>query len=380
VAQPYITINDYNGKRAVFSKPGSNAAKKLLEHTTLQDGIGWGWKGYLKDRLIKPDEDKGTFDDVDDLKKALAIAYPPPSEKKKEKSEKKKAIKRVHQENLDKIDPKKVPPGKRIRTVSYKGSTRYNNAFFQTQTHQTNVTNLETNFHTTDKGQVHDLTVNNPFQSVFALYGANFPNNAKGAMLDDVWHPMRGGALGPPPTFRTVPFTEVEDRLKLTVANDDGAYQIGEPSNSTALRSLELTRFPENVIPTVMRGQMVTGNLLTQNYEHDPTGQYALYEMPNATKGLSGENSLMDQNTYNIYQQTITLPQNTVLGFNPHLLPQNTPLSTIGSFQTALTNYISDPKKETQNALTREGFRVQRANVGHYVQTPPGSPYTPNLY
>ena len=380
VVQRFITINDYNGKQKVFRQPFAAATDKLIEKIkntpNIRAKVGRGWHGTLREDYIRPHSEQGPFTNLNALITKLGVDHPPSSVKNQQKNEAKSVIKRKHQEELDKVDSKKANKGKRIRHVSYKGSKKYNTLYGNTQHHQTNITNLEDTFRLTNKGQVHDLTTGNEFQSVYAMNTANLPHNTKGTKLERVYMPTNKSPYPPPPT-RTVPFEMVDDRLKLTVASDEGSYKIGEESNSTILVALELTRLEEDNIPTLMRRQLVQNNVLSRNYEHDPTGKFALYEVPQATKPNNKLNSLIDQNTWNIYEEIQKVPnfQNLELGLNVNSLPPTTRRATVGSFVTAMNEYEKNPNKETQNNLTKQGFYAQRGNMGYHCDTPPGSPY-----
>lgn len=380
VVQRFITINDYNGEKVVFRQPFAALTEELIK--TIKDTpnskarVGRGWQGALRENYIRPHSEQGPFANVNALIKALAKDHPPPTQKRLQKNEERRVLKRKHDEQLKKVNTKVANKGKRIRRVSYKGGKKYNDEYAKTQHHKTNVTNLENTFRPTNKGQVHDLTTGNEFQSVYAMKTANLPPNTKGTKLENVYMPTHVSPFPPIPT-RTVPFEMVDDRLRLTTASDDGSYKTGEESNSSMLVALELTRLEEDNLPTLMRHELVQHNVLSRNYEHDPIGKFALYEVPKANKPNNQLNSLVDQNTWNTYEEIQKVPnfQNIELGLNVNSLPPTTKRATVGSFVTAMNEYEKNPNKETQNNLTKQGFYAQRGNMGFHCDTPPGSPF-----
>lgn len=68
-----LTIDDYNGKKAVFTQPFSQAAKTLEEDLEKTNRLGHGWKTALKG-LIK--EGDHTYATVDKLAEKLEGEYP----------------------------------------------------------------------------------------------------------------------------------------------------------------------------------------------------------------------------------------------------------------------------------------------------------------
>lgn len=350
--------------------------KEIKKVPDLGAKIGPGWVKKLRYDFVKPNDDMGTFADINALIVRLAQEAPPISEKKRIKNKERSDRKRKHEQLVKNVNTTYATHGKRIRDVSYKGAQKYNVEYLKTQHHLTNVTNLQNTFHTTPTGQVHDLTTGNEYQSMIAFSNANLPQNTRGATLEGVYMPTHMSVF-PPPVPQHGPYGIVPDRLRLTTASDDGSYKTGVVSDSTILGALELNRFLEDVYPTLMRDQLVGHNVITSDFEHDPVGKYALYEVPLATKPTPQVNSLINQNTWNIYQDVKQLPDphDIVLGRNVHMLDPQTNFSTLGDFFDAMDEYEKNPNKETQNNLTRQGFYAQRGNMGYHCDTPPGSPF-----
>lgn len=370
----------FNVKKSKSSSTYWRSADRLI--AAFQDkGLKRGWVGHV--RKIVGESHKYKFNTLKDLLAELVKTYPLVDENRKRKREEKNEIAKSHKTNLDNIDTKLSPPGKKIRLGSLVGMNKLNEGFFNSNIFDQNVKSLTSNYTETETGgRSLELNTGNIYQSQFVLSKAPLDDNVMGAYLEGNYYRVNDG-LGESEGIRKNPFVEISTRDKRTVVYGEGAYKPGH-TVSKELSTFENVRLGENSTPFVFRHMLVQEGEIDPKDEFDPIGKYALSEIPRATKGEKLNNQLQDQNSYRIFEQLQQLDHSMVIGSNVDNLPKGTNTATIESYLDSYKQVTTKHTKETQNEFHKQNFYIARSNFGPFYDkkkkkfvpsTPPGSPF-----
>ena len=370
-----FTVKNSNSDRTY-----SKSADRLI--AAFEDkGLKKGWVGHL--RKMVGDSTKYRFATLKDLLTELIKTYPLADANKKRKREEKNQILNQHKTNLGNIETKYSRPGKKVRRGSHVGMNKLTTGLSKTKALKQNITTLTSNYQTTNSGgKSLELTTGNIFQSQLAFSLAKLDDNVMGAYLEGNYNRVNDG-LGNSEGIRQDPFVEIPTRLKRTVVYGEGAYKPGETVKED-LFTFENVRLGENTIPFEFRHMLVEEGKIKSKDEFDPTGIYALSEIPGATKGELKNNQLMDQNAFRIFEQVKTIDNSTVIGRNYSNLPSKTNTSTLSDYFDSYKEVTTKHTKETQNEFHKQNFYIARSIFGPFYnekkeefvpQTPPGSPF-----
>lgn len=389
VIQRVIVIEQFGAKKVKrkFTVKKSNSdrsypksADRLI--SAFEDkGLKAGWIGHLRKMVGGPT--KHRFNTLKDLLAELAKTYPLVDVNKKRKREEKNQLLNQHKDNLGNIETKYSQPGKKIRRGSFVGMNKLTTELSRTKALKQNIKTLNSNYEKTKSGgKSLKLDTGNVFQSQLAFSLAPFDDNVMGAYLEGNYNRVNDG-LGTSEGIRQDPFVEIPTRLKRTVVYGEGAYKPGE-TVSEDLFTFENVRLGENTVPFEFRHMLVEEKKLKSSEEFNPIGNYALSEIPGATKGETKNNQLMDQNAFRIFEQVKTIDNSTVIGRNSNNLPPGTTTTTLSNYFDSYNKVTTNHTKQTQNEFHRQNFYITRSIFGPFYdendnqfvpKTPPGSPF-----